>query len=158
MSHNPYSPPEAPVGEAAAEHPRIPRPRQIEWASWCLWASVVVGFATLFLSDEVKLAVAEMPPDLQGMATGAMIALFGVLTALYLWFIARMRAGRNWARVVLLIFSLLGLLSDLTPSDVSEAAAMLASRALDVVLQIAAIVLMFGRASSEWFRQVRSGR
>ena len=152
MARNPYSPPEAPV-ESRAPGPQRPRPKQVEWASWCLWGSIAIGFSALFFSDELKNALGDISADLRSLARGFLVVFLALFTALYLWLIQRMRAGRNWARVVLLVLTLMSLLGDLSPGIWSEPAILIASSVVDVALQIAAIVLMFGRPGSEWFRK-----
>jgi hypothetical protein len=66
-----------------------------------------------------------------------------------------MRAGRNWARIVLLIFTLLGFMSEMTPGGESldMSPVWIAMRIVDVLLQIGALVLMFTRPGTEWFRR-----
>jgi hypothetical protein len=122
-----------------------------------LWASLIVGFASLyFVGDSMNeaLDVFADDADARNFARGFMIAVLALTAALYLWFIDRMRAGRNWARIVLLIFTLLGFMSELTPGEsVDMPALWIAMRVLDVLLQIGALVLMFTRPGTEWFRR-----
>jgi cell division protein FtsW (lipid II flippase) len=153
MSRNPYSPPEAPVG--TPEEPLRERPKQVAWASWLLWASVLLGFVTLYVSDDVSRSMEEMDEEMRGLMRVFMIVFMAVTVAIYLWCIDRMRAGRNWARVVLLAFLLLGITSDLMPGEFEESAAYIGLRAIDLVLQVAAMVLMFRAPGSEWFRPHR---
>jgi hypothetical protein len=125
-----------------------------------LWASLIVGFASLYfegaLFDE---ALSDYTESERIFARGFLIAALALTAALYLWFIDRVRAGRNWARIVLLVLTLLGFITELMPGETHEMPAVwIAMRILDVLLQIAALVLMFTRPGSEWFRQPASER
>lgn len=155
MSRNPYSPPEAPVSDNTTELPVSQRPKQITWASWAFWISLVLGYASVFLGDMLDQSIAEFSGEERTFAMGGIIVVMVITTVLYLWFIQRMRAGRNWARIVLLVFTVLGLLSELMPDGggVELSPLWLAVRVLDVLLQIGAIVLMFTPPGSGWFRQ-----
>jgi cell division protein FtsW (lipid II flippase) len=151
MSRNPYSPPDAPV--SSPEEPVRVRPKQIVWASWLLWASVILGFVSLFVSDELSASLAEMDEETRSFMRVFMIVFMTVMVALYLWFIDRMRAGRNWARIVLLVFLVLGVVTDLMPGGFADSAAYIAARFLDIALQVTAIVLMFRKPGSDWFQR-----
>jgi cell division protein FtsW (lipid II flippase) len=160
VARNPYSPPEAPVNDGSPDRPPAQRPHQIVWASWMMWASLIVGIASLyFVGDVMDETLADFSEDERGMARVFMIVALALTAALYLWFIDRMRAGRNWARIVLLVFTLLGFMSELTPGESPEMPpAWIAMRMLDVLLQIGALALMFTRPGSEWFRGPDSQR
>jgi hypothetical protein len=155
VARNPYSPPETPIRDGSPDRPPSLRPQQIIWASWMMWASLIIGFAALYFEgDLIDEALSDFSEDERGIARGFTIAALALTAALYLWFIDRMRAGRNWARIVLLVFTLLGFIGELTPGEsVPDMPAMwIAMRIVDVLLQIAALVLMFTRPGSEWFR------
>lgn len=152
MSRNPYSPPDAPV--SAPEEPPRGRPKQILWASWLLWASVLLGFVSLYVSDSLSTSMQDLDEELRDFVRVFLIVFMAVMVALYLWLIDRMRAGRNWARILILVFLLLGVTTDLMPGGLlQESAAYAATRALDLVLQVSAVILMFRAPGSEWFRQ-----
>jgi hypothetical protein len=151
MSRNPYSPPDAPVSRP--EEPARERPKQIVWASWLLWASVMLGFVSLYVSDDFIRSMEEMDEEMRSFMRIFLIVFMTVMVALYLWFIDRMRAGRNWARIVLLVFLVLGVVTDLMPGGFEESAAYVAARILDIVLQVTAIVLMFRKPGSDWFQR-----
>jgi hypothetical protein len=152
QQRNPYSPPEAPIGDRTPELPQGERPKQIVWASWLLWTSVLLGLVSLYFTDELGGYMEELPEEARGMMRTTLIVTMAVSFTLYLWLIDRMRAGRNWARILLLAFMLLSFVSELAPGEYAEGAVYVGSRVIDGVLQVAAMVLMFAKPGSEWFR------
>lgn len=81
--------------------------------------------------------------------------VFGlVLVALVLFFIFKMRAGRNWARIVLTVIGaiiVLGGLFSLTLGR-AEPALSLVTSVLSTLLVIGAIVMMYVKGAGRWFR------
>lgn len=152
MDRNPYSPPEAPVEDRAPEQPPRERPKQILWASWLLWSSMFWGLASLVFSEEIGIAVEVLEGEaFRGVRLLLLLVLVGSFT-IYLWLIDRMRAGKNWARILLLVFLVAGLAGELTPGDYEATAAYIGTRLVDIVLQVSAMMLMFTKPGSEWFR------
>lgn len=112
---------------------------------------IVYSFATLgdTVRDQVQGQVDADPSldagDLEslirlGLVIGAVFALLFV--ALELFFIFKMRAGRNWARIVLTVLGVLSVLA--TVFSLSNASAVSAAFGLvQAALIVAAIVFMF---------------
>lgn len=149
MPHNPYSPPEAPVADPAALAER-PRPKQIAWASWLLWTTVLVGFVSFYVSDT---SLDGIPEEQAPYFFAAMIALMLISAGVYLWLIQRMRTGRNWARIALLALLIITISADfLVPGSLDDTAAYVVTHLLDVALQTLAAVMMFSHPGSTWFR------
>lgn len=99
MNENRYSPPSArvadpmpAVGEAAA--------RNLAFATKCLWISLAIG-AVNFAVEWPNLKAVASTGMLLGILAGT-FALLGVIT----YHIGR---AKNWARIVLLIFAIIGL-------------------------------------------------
>lgn len=87
-----------------------------------------------------------------GLVVGAVIAL--ILIGLELLFAFKMRAGRNWARIVLtvlgvlgVLFGLYGLTNGLTVGTVLNI--------ISIIVVVAAIVFMFRPAASAYFSRPR---
>ncbi|MDQ2723818.1 MAG: hypothetical protein M3Y19_11010 [Actinomycetota bacterium] len=83
-----------------------------------------------------------------GLVVGAVVAL--IIIGLELFFAFKMRAGRNWARIVLtvvgilgVLFGLFGLTNGLTIATVLNL--------ISIIVVIAAIVFMFRPASGAYF-------
>jgi hypothetical protein len=151
-ANNPYLPPKAIVADAVSGTPRI-RPRAVNVALVLIAVRVLLGIAVLFGS-----------PIGRSMSYGVFAFLAaGVPIAVALtlgWFIAR---GRNWARIVYLILTILSLLGlafalagwYAVPEGVSAvsnwSAWDLVKTFAPPALSVAVVVLLFfpGRA---WFR------
>ncbi|MFB9568647.1 hypothetical protein [Saccharopolyspora hordei] len=127
---NPYAAPPVPAQEMA----QVPRPMTVEIAFWIaiavpLLVTVlsVVSFMTLqgYLNDTVASVtsdpeLAEFQDGMSSFMNGIMLATFIfftviylVLSALWILFGFKMRAGRNWARITLTVFASLWVLSAL---------------------------------------------
>ena len=124
---NPYAAPPAPTP------PRVPRPKTVEAAFWIAVAvpllAVIFNVLSFFLAQKAvdqafrqEAATDEYVAEVQdGFSQLAQGLVFGVsifvtvlmliLTALWILFGFKMRAGRNWARVVLTIFAAIWLLN-----------------------------------------------
>ena len=92
--------------------------------------------------------------DVGGFAVGFAIAVTVlsvvvavVLAVLTILFARRMRAGRNWARIVLAVFAGLQILG---------VTAAFGAGALRFLVALAALILSFLPTSNAWFRQLRS--
>ena len=89
----------------------------------------------------------------------------GVLfLALYLFFAFKMRAGRNWARIVLTVLSGLSILSVANTGSVTvnnrvySSTMSLVSGWVGAALAVLAIVLMYLSASNQYFREVKAAQ
>ena len=146
--------------------PAPPRPSEVTTAFWLWVANVVVGLVavavTLFtLDDAVTAQVRDQlsaNPNLRTVDARTLVRAFliagAVFTLLFaglkLFFLFKMRSGRNWARVTLTVFG--GL------STVSTVIGLSVARALDAglgvaqaVLIVAAIVFMFSGGARDYF-------
>jgi len=129
---------------------------------------VVGALLTFLLFDDIlALSGTELPPELTAeqaqaaVAIGAIVAIVFslVLLGLVLLFIFKMRAGRNWARIVLTVLGgitlALGLLSignTLALFDLGIVGALSALLSLaQLVIIAAAIYYMFRPAASIYF-------
>lgn len=130
-----------------------------------LWiADIVVGVVGILL---VFLIGAELPPELSGEEARAALAIGFivfivftlVLLALSLLFVFKMRAGRNWARIVLtvlggisLLFGLIGIGDTFALFGLGVVGAIAALLSLaQLVIIAAAIYFMFRPAASAYF-------
>ena len=92
--------------------------------------------------------------------------VIGVISlALYLFFAIKMRAGRNWARIVLTVLSALSLLSSFSASasvtindQVFTATSSRVTEWIGVALSVVAIVLMYLTPSNLYFTASNQAR
>jgi hypothetical protein len=153
MTHNPYSPPSAPVSDSPEVHPpRGPRPWQVTRAIYlcCLsLAFAVPGVVHGILTDE---SIEDMDVQLYRVILAAFMAL---IFAVIVWVVVSIYLGRRWARLVYAALTALGVISAWT--DVPEAFSTawfygvlyLSSTALDVAI----VVLLFMAEPNAWFSQ-----
>ena len=104
MANNPYSPPTAPLADMAAD------PLEKNDAVWnacmLLWVSFGISLISLIL-DSVRAPAAGSP----------VAAIIGVLVGCAIgflitrWIVSKLKAGRNWMRLLLTICTVLGYVS-----------------------------------------------
>ncbi|HEX5117073.1 MAG TPA: hypothetical protein VFW65_17915 [Pseudonocardiaceae bacterium] len=110
--------------ESQSQQPAINPPGSITGSFWCYVAAAVVSVigALLFLGQKQTVANALRNANTTGLteaqiqsAAGTVVTTALVLAiifaALYVFFSFKLRAGRNWARIVLTIVAVLSLLS-----------------------------------------------
>lgn len=135
-------------------------PKQVNTAFWLYIASAAVSLVLLIIA---LATVGSMTTQLQqsgqlsGSAASAAVGIsvtfsviFGILfIAAYVLFAVFMRRGANWARIVLLIVTVLSVFGILGGYGVG---------ALRAILGIIATVLIFIKPASEYFRSGRTVR
>lgn len=97
--HNPYAPPRAEVGSGVVAAP-IPRPRSVTIALVLLAVYVVLGILRL---------VALVRPMNEAMISALYFLGQVAVVAIHVWVWIAIARGRNWARIVLLVFTLLAI-------------------------------------------------
>jgi hypothetical protein len=150
-ANNPYLPPKAPVAD-----PRVPmsgaRPRAINAALVLIAVRALLGIAVMFAY--------KLPASGSYLAMDLVVAATPIAVALTLgWFISR---GRNWARIVYLVLTVISLMVvafTLLAGFVQRAGVsmelhwspwMLAMTLAPAALSIAVVVLLFGPGRA-WF-------
>lgn len=151
MSENPYAPPKTHVVDAEPALPPMERPKQIIWAIWL----AALGY---FLGLVVVLVSWDYYSRLQSMTSFLTSQLFSL--AIMVWLYYKVYMGRNWARIVLLIFSAIGMLTIMNRMvmDILATAPALAKFQMFVglALNIVVLLLLFLPPGRQWFsRQTR---
>ncbi|MDQ3761842.1 MAG: hypothetical protein M3460_09110 [Actinomycetota bacterium] len=153
-----------------SETAALPRPRVIELSYW-LWlgaclVGVITAAATLPYFGELQAAVLlmveqqfphETPATREEVATVTVTTLMGAGVAIILVqlaFAITMHSGRGWARFVLVLLTLLGMLYNVavfaTAPTVSQVGLLTST-----VLMVIAVVLMLRPDARTWFAQRR---
>lgn len=88
-----------------------------------------------------------------GLAIGAILGV--IIVALELFFAFKMRAGRNWARIVLTVLGVLGILSSLYGLTNGFSIATVLNL-ISLIVVVAAIVFMFKPTASAYFSRPKS--
>lgn len=130
-----------------------PPPRQVVQAAWLLWASLAVGLVELAVSMNPIREPAEVLPETHMTALGvfASIALIGTA---YLWLVHHVRKGHNWARITILVLVTLGVVESLISRRTHLATFLL--NLIEILLDVAALALLFSGPASHWFNRPRS--
>jgi apolipoprotein N-acyltransferase len=83
--------------------------------------------------------------------------IFGtvVFIALYTWLTLMVRNGKNWARITITVLFVLGILLSLVTFALAVPAILKLLTALQLIVQIAILVLLFSRPSKEYFAAAR---
>lgn len=152
MERNPYAPPDAQVADPVREAPSMQRPRTVTLALRLMWAALAISAVNVVLGWNTMFDLAEIPAEVRAFVkVFAMLVMVLSFTA-YVWIVWKMGEGRNWARIVLLIFQLLSLVANPFSQLPKQGVLVGSIGILAFVMEVAAIVLMFLPASREWFQ------
>jgi hypothetical protein len=152
----------------------IIRPKAVDSAFQAVLASVAisaVGTVVTVLFDKALLTawvtetLDSLPPD-QRLSTSAMVSAMQVLlgfsiaifAGLFVLFAYKMRAGRNWARILLTIYTVWGAMSFLTAMASSGADLQLMWSLAEAAFGVTAVVYMFRPESTKYFAEHKQRR
>jgi hypothetical protein len=152
----------------------ITRPKAVDSAFQAVLASVAIstiGTVVTVLLDKALLTVwvtetlESLPPE-QRLSTSAMVSAMQVLlgfsiaifAGLFVLFAYKMRAGRNWARVLLTIYTVWGAMSFLTAMASSGAELSLMWSLAEAAFGVTAVVYMFRPESTKYFAEHKQRR
>lgn len=124
---------------------RPERPKKVQNAVTILYVTLGIG---------IVRAVMEASANAEMAGVGFLMFVTLVVFAVMVFLIAMIGRGRNWARITLLVFFLLGLplsilplIRSFTNSPISGVLGL-----VQVILQIVAIVFLFQQEASAWFK------
>jgi lysylphosphatidylglycerol synthetase-like protein (DUF2156 family) len=140
---NPYSPPEADIGDGDRARLLRTRPSQILQAIVLLWVSAALGLWAGLLQvpggQDATAAIAVMVVET--------IILLGVLT-FAIW------RGRNWGRILYVVLVALSLAAFLDTWGTEQPTVDVALEAVSFVADAGAFFLMFTKPGALWFQPV----
>lgn len=153
MARNPYEPPSAPVSESGR---RGEPPKQVMWAVWMMRASLVIGYASLFLVEDLTVALGDVSDDTRSASMILFFIMLALTAVVYLWLIQCVKDGRNWARILMLVLTALGVFSMFAGTG-GDKTSMIADviTVADTIIDVIAIVLIFRAPASDWFAPKR---
>jgi hypothetical protein len=127
--------------------PAAQKPQPVVTAVNLLWASLAVGLVKMLMDFSNLSAVA--PAAFTNFILIFTFALIGFL-------IFKISAGRNWARFTFLVMFIIGTLPILpiVMGEFSRSAVVGALSLAQIGLQVYALLLLFTRPGSSWFRKV----
>ncbi|HEY4211829.1 MAG TPA: hypothetical protein VGM84_10140 [Steroidobacteraceae bacterium] len=150
MSDNRYAPPTAPVHDTIDPEPVRTRPREIVWAIQLAVAGYLLGLVAIIARWDYYSRLASPSPAITIVSQVLSLAVF-------VWFYAKIYAGRNWARITWLVLSLLGILIGFNQTfrSLINAAPFLvkANLVVGIVINLATAWLLFFSPGRLWFRR-----
>jgi hypothetical protein len=150
-------PPVSPAGQP--KKPPVPREVNVACAIWVLSVvlSLVLQLLDLNAFVEAYLKQVAGTPQADVLTAGTIkgIYIFAIVAVslLMLLFAWKMRAGRNWARIVLAILAVLSLLFQASSVGLSSVLGL-----VGVLITASALVFMFVPQSNAYFAQFRRPR
>ncbi len=155
ITHNPYSPPTAPVGGVETKQVAGPVDKNVSRACALTWLST--GLVLIVTPIEYRnLQSAAPPPE----SLLQLVAACAVLLLLTWWIVAKLQAGRNWMRVLLTVLIVLATLSTFIERDFHSATLVtgrtsltltLIHNGLHVILDLSVVALLFSPSARAWF-------
>ncbi len=125
-----------------------PRPMQVVWAVRLLWATTICSIPQVYLE-------AMRAPSKGALISGLVAEV--LLTAFACYLYVCIHRGKNWARIVTLIFTLLGTALVVFGPDVPGLSVFeRIFTAVSTTSDIVCMYLLFASPGSAWFRK-RSG-
>lgn len=147
-----------------ADAARPPVPDSVRNAARVMYAgsavSVITAVVYLVTKSATKTAIENKHPHLSattlntltdaGVVIGAVIALIGAI--FFVWLARSCRNGKNWARITSSVFFGIAVLGTLYSISSAEAAADLVFALIQDLIGLVAVVLLWLRDSSAYFR------
>ncbi len=162
MSHNPYTPPAAPVADPVGTDVDPEGSRDVLKTNMLLWISLGLGVVNYVLDVSRLAAQASLMIALIALAFGV-----GIGILMNWWFTHKLKAGRNWMRILLTVFGILAVVVPLVFWDFYKAAltAQYASSTMKAVVGalqysswVVAIVFLHTKRSRDWFAAMNARR
>jgi hypothetical protein len=146
MNSNPYAPPKALVTDSQSEAEAIhQQPTTVRVAVWLLWVTLAVSV----VSSAVRIKGATVAAALN-YALGLLI----FNAAISIWLNLKIAAGRNWARIVWMVWFLLGAtLSAAMFLTVLKQYSWNTLARIQGLLQIVIFVLLLTPKAAHWFKR-----
>lgn len=148
MAESPYNPPTAQIDPPIQpEQQAMERPREIIYAIGLVVLMYVLGWVGILLSWDYQMSLQSTGQFLIGQVLG--IAIAG-------WIYYKVYQGRNWARILILVFSVFGWLMLLVPTvNQVLASAPTISQVVTIsshLIQLAVLWFLFISPGRHWFK------
>ena len=152
MAHNPYSPPIAPVADAALV-PKMPRPWQVAVAVCLVWLSMLISAVGIAIEPS-SLDIGDVGLMIYALFAAAALGLF----LLVIFASVCIASGQRWARIIysaLVVLSLLDVYSH-TAKVFANSWTLGAFDLLGTAVDVTTVILMFTPPANAWFRRPRN--
>ena len=142
MVHNPYSAPTTAVADVSPDPP-MERPRIVVVAVMMLWTEFTLGLLDSVLDWKVMRAQEFWQYS---------VTISAVFVVISIWINYKVWQGRNWARIVALVFTVLAVVSFVPQFSEAFARSKLISTlyCIEILLDVVAMCLVFG-PGRRWF-------
>ena len=120
------------------------------WSVWLMRLSLVIGYSSLFLVPDPTAGIGDVPAETRSASIAFFFMALALTAVIYLWLIQSVKNGRNWARIIMLLLTGLGVFSMLLGGDNTPSLVRTIS-VIDTVIDITAMVLIFRTPGSAWF-------
>jgi hypothetical protein len=149
---NPYAAPKSVVADI--DHTTsLERPPQVARGVKLMWIAIPVGL----MGSIINLATFAQPGIPKGTQVGLTLSSLAIGFAITAWLIISAGKGKNWARIVQLVFVCFGALSSImlvmTPMPFHWSVWVLYFA--QMALNIAAMVFLFSSPANEWYRALK---
>ena len=148
MSGNPYAPPKAEVEVPERNEATAERPRQIVWVVQLATFNYVLGLVSIAIAWDYFSRLQSLAPTILSQS---------FTLAILFWLYYKIYQGRNWARIVWLVLSLLGFA--MLPFTYKLLGAMPGVMKLQMFIglgvTLAIIWLLFFSPGKHWFQRAR---
>ena len=121
------------------------RPKQVLYAVYLIYAQIAISIIILMV---------DVPNRPSGSYTPFIICALTIAFLIAIWSTSRIAAGRNWARILYLVFVILSLFSviDLV-QNIADDPLPWSRNAISTILGLIVLVLLFKSPSNTWFKQ-----
>ena len=148
MTDNPYAAPKSPVSDIEDDGRPAVRPPQVVWAIRLLIFSYLFGVSVIIMNWNYYEALQAVGKTIFGQAVGIAIGA---------WIYYKVWQGRNWARITLLVFTVLGILGwiavRITGITANAPAMIRASSIVGLIISVVVVWLLFFSPGKAWFRR-----
>ena len=132
-------------------------PKQVIWSVWLMRLSIVIGYSSLLLVPDLSAEMGDVPAETRSASIAFFFIALALTAIVYLWLIQSVKNGRNWARIIMLLLTGLGVFSTLLGGE-DAPALVRAISVIDTIIDITAMVLIFRAPGSTWFAVPTSKR
>ena len=141
---NPYAPPRAVVSDHHLNE-EIPRPRRVDVAAMLLWVDLSVWFlSALFDASGGRV--------LKGASPVVVVMVIAFSASLNAWLIVKVATGRNWARILWLVLSVVGMIAQIARGFPSGLVAR-SSWILQTLMNLAVFGILLTPSAARWFKR-----
>ncbi len=143
----------------------LEKPKNVILAIQLLWATIAVAVLSMALDwnqtlEKLNDQITHQFPGFPIKPELFIILIWGFTLAILIWLIIKITSGRNWARILYLIMTVIGLpfsIPELVDKfNTSMLTFFLAF--LTTILSVAICVLLFMPSSNAWFKELKAQR